>query len=201
MTKISEAADPVPSDAGAGPSDDSLMRQWRQGNQEAASQLYARYADRLQALAHSKCSTNLTRRVDVEDIVQSVFRTFFRGVSQGYYDVPAGDDLWKLLIIIALNKIRAKGKFHQATKRDIRQTLPIESVQVDLETETSGHFQVALQEALQLLDERQREMVELRLQGHDIVEIATLTGRSKRTVERILQEARSQLSNLLGMNQ
>ena len=40
-----------------------------------------RYARRLEALARSKTSPDLARRVDDEDIVQSVFGSFFRGVA------------------------------------------------------------------------------------------------------------------------
>ena len=40
-------------------------------------------------------------------------------------------------------------------------------------------------------------MVELRIQGHEVAEIARQTGRSKRSVERALQEVRSKLRTLL----
>src|SRR5262249_38717285 len=104
-------------------SDHSLLRRLRTGDQDAATQLYLRYAQRLQLLAPAECSAELARRVDMEDIVQSVFCSFFRGVSDGYYDIPAGEELWKLLLVIALNKIRAKGAFHRAARRDVRQTV------------------------------------------------------------------------------
>jgi hypothetical protein len=34
--------------------------------------------------------------VDAVDLVQSIFRTFFRRVRRGCYDVPDGEELWKL---------------------------------------------------------------------------------------------------------
>jgi DNA-directed RNA polymerase specialized sigma24 family protein len=40
-------------------------------------------------------------------------------------------------------------------------------------------------------------VVELRMEGYEVAEIAQQTGRSKRTVERILQESRNQLKVLL----
>src|SRR3954451_16216202 len=108
------------------PSNRSLLRRLRGGSEDAATQLYRRYAHRLRALARANTSAHLARRVDAEDIVQSVFRIFFTAASQGLYDVPAGEDLWKLLLVIALNKIRAEGVFHQAAKRDIRTTAELE---------------------------------------------------------------------------
>ncbi len=49
---------------------------------------------------------DLAGRVDADDIVQSVFRTFFRRVAKGDYEVPDGEELWKLFLVIALNKVR-----------------------------------------------------------------------------------------------
>src|SRR5262245_19341532 len=87
-------------------SDRSLLRRYRSGDQWAATQIYLRYAHRLRALARARCSRLWTHRCDDEDIVQSVFRIFFRGAKRGLYDVPDGEELWKLILVIALNKIR-----------------------------------------------------------------------------------------------
>ncbi len=74
-------------------SDRSLVRRFRGGQADASTQLYLRYAKRLHALATKQMSAELARRVDPEDIVQSVFRTFFRRLASGHYDVPDGEDL------------------------------------------------------------------------------------------------------------
>jgi RNA polymerase sigma-70 factor (ECF subfamily) len=95
---------------------------FQHGQGSAATALYERYAQRLRALAASQCSPALARRVDPDDIVQSVFRTFFRRAAEGHYDVPAGEELWKLFLVIALNKVRAAGVFHHAAKRDVRKS-------------------------------------------------------------------------------
>src|SRR5205823_10618843 len=105
-----------------GPSDGSLLRNFRHGDQDAARLLYQRYAERLRALARAKSSPDLAGRVDDDDIVQSVFGSFFRGVIHGAYDVPAGEELWNLFLVITVNKVRAKGAHYRAAKRDVRQT-------------------------------------------------------------------------------
>ena len=104
------------------PSDDCLLRRFYGGDEDGATQLYRRYVHRLQALVKARCPANLAARLDVDDIVQSVFRSFFEAANAGAYEVPAGQDLWKLLLTIALNKIRAQGAYHQAAKRDVRLT-------------------------------------------------------------------------------
>src|SRR5438552_8878789 len=114
-----------PSDTQAAPggntsSDRSLLARLRGGQQDAATELYLRYAQRLRALVRSRCSSQLARRVEPDDIVQSVFRRFFRRVLQGDYDVPPGEELWGLLLVIALNKTRTEQSFHRAGKRHIR---------------------------------------------------------------------------------
>src|SRR5262245_33816112 len=91
------AAFTSPVELAEGISDRSLLRRFSSGNEAAAALMYNRYAARLRALVRSKLSSPLTRRLDPEDIVQSVFRRFFQSASQGNYDVPEGEDLWDLL--------------------------------------------------------------------------------------------------------
>lgn len=106
-------------------SDVVLLDRFRLGDQDAALQLYYRYADRLMRLASKSTPAELAPRFDPEDIVQSVFRTFFRRAAKGQYEAPEGDELWKLLLVMALNKVRSRAAFHRARKRDIRKTQPL----------------------------------------------------------------------------
>ena len=188
---------------GSALSDHSLLRRFRGGSQDAATELYVRYAHRLRALVKARCSTELSRRLEPDDIVQSVFRRFFRRVSQGDYDVPAGEELWGLFLVIALNRIRAAEAFHRASKRDVRVTVPDVVPHTPAEA-ARGHdetaytvLQMTIQDALERLQPGQRQMLELRVQGYEVAEIATQTGRSKRTVERNLQEIRAWLRTYL----
>src|SRR5262249_22404269 len=150
-------------------------------------------------------SARLATRLDVEDIVQSVFRTFFRTVHTGVYEVPEGKDLWRLLLTIALNKVRAHGTFHSAAKRDVRSATSLSeglsggvAARKDEAAETL--LRLALEEALAALPAQQRALVELRLQGHEVAEIAEQVRRSKRTVERGLQQAFAGLRASFGEN-
>ncbi|HYV37834.1 MAG TPA: sigma-70 family RNA polymerase sigma factor [Gemmataceae bacterium] len=182
-------------------SDNSLLRRLRLGSEDAATQLYIRYAQRLRALAKAKASPALTRRVDIDEIVQSVFGSFFRGANNGYYDVPVGEELWKLFLVIALNKIRAKGAYHRAAKRDMRVTQGGQFLEECLETDQDSaalsFLRLTIEDALEQLPPQHRQMMTLRIEGCEVAEIAERTGRSKRTVERVLQEARKKLTSLL----
>jgi RNA polymerase sigma-70 factor (ECF subfamily) len=161
-----------------------------------------RYARRLRALTQAQCSPELARQVDAEDIVQSIFGSFFRGATQGCYDIPAGEELWKLFLVIALNKIRAKGNYYRTAKRDAR--LLVLTERIEEQAAAGGQneadlmvLQLAVAEALDRLPAQYKEMVTLRIEGYEIAEIAQRTGRSHRTVERILQQARQRLDELL----
>jgi RNA polymerase sigma-70 factor (ECF subfamily) len=178
------------------------MRRFQQGSEHAATELFARYADRVRALARARCSPELAARVDADDIVQSVFRCFFQAARRGYYDVPASEELWRILLVIALNKIRDARAFHTAAKRDVRLTARMDCRDVALDklqgkTANQAFLQVAVKEALGTLPAEQRRMVELRIQGYEVGEIAQKIGRSKRSVERGLQETRKRLDSLL----
>jgi RNA polymerase sigma factor (sigma-70 family) len=59
-------------------------------------------------------------------------------------------------------------------------------------------LKMAVEEALDRLPAQHKLVTQLRMEGDDVAEIARKTGRSKRSVERILQECREKLSHLLG---
>jgi RNA polymerase sigma-70 factor (ECF subfamily) len=180
-------------------SDRSLLRRFRAGQEEAATELYRRYAPRLHNLARRQCASGLSRRVDADDIVQSVFYAFFERARKGYYDVPDGNDLWQLILVIALNKVRSKRTHHQAARRDIRLTASEKKLQTcsGADKVEGQLLRLAFNEALSYLSDQEKQMVDLLIEGHEVAEIAAQVGRSKRTVERNLQNVRHRLSLIL----
>lgn len=182
-------------------SDESLLRLLRDGRSDAARSLYERYAGRLLGLVQAQLSPNLARRIEAEDIVQSVFRTFFRRVGEGDYDVLPGEEYWKLFMVMALNKVRNQAKYHTAARRDVRLELADAGVTLEqLSTDAGaaeGFLRLVVSEALERLPEQYRQVVELRLQEYNIAEIARIIGRSRRSTERLLQEVRARLAELL----
>jgi RNA polymerase sigma-70 factor (ECF subfamily) len=183
-------------------SDRSLLKRFQGGQTDAATQIYLRYAARLLALAAGQCGPALAPRVDPEDIVQSVFRTFFRRAAQGHYDVLQGEELWKLLLVIALHKIRSTATYHRAAKRDVRSTRTNSTGEMARELlapdETAlTTLQLVIDDLLNGLPATMKPIVELRIEGHEVHEIARQVQRSRRSVERALQEFRQKLSDLI----
>ncbi len=181
-------------------SDRSLLRRFRRGEQDAATALYVRYAKRLAALTDAQTAKDLTVQVDPEGIVQSVFRTFFRRAAEGQYNIPDGEELWKLFLVMALNKIRARAKHHRATKRDVGRTSRISSMDQlcsDRDNEALSVLRMTVDELLETLVPVERQMVLMRIEGHGVAQIATRTNRSKRSVERLLQVFRRRVATAI----
>ena len=180
-----------------------LLRRWREGDQAAAARLYGRYAQELLRLSERHLSRKFFGRVDGEDVVQSVFRTFFRRAAQWQYDVPEGEELWKLFLVIALHKIRETAAFHRASKRDVGATatgpgFDRAARRVAAQDQTAlTTLQLVIDEVLDTLAPSHRPIVELRIEGYEVDEIARRTQRSRRSVERALQEFRNRLRGLI----
>jgi RNA polymerase sigma-70 factor (ECF subfamily) len=194
---VGDLAEDLPGDEAV---DQRLMERLHRGDHDAATHIYVRYADRLLGVARRHTPTDLQTRVDPEDVVQSVFRTFFRRAAGGAYAVPEGEELWKLFLVIALNKIRRLGKFHRARKRDVRQTQLI-APHGDDDAQEGGDslriLELTIDELLNQCPEHARQMVRLRVDGFEVSEIASRSGRSKRSVERVLQQFRELLTRTL----
>src|SRR5262245_25073327 len=95
-----------------------LAERCRSGDAEACRQLFERYVDRLLALSRRRLSQALASRVDPEDIVQSVFRTFFGRLKDGQFQLEQHDDLCKLLVRITVHKTLRQVAFQKAAKRN-----------------------------------------------------------------------------------
>lgn len=178
-------------------SDASLLVRFQSGEDDAATALYTRYAERLMKLADRSTGDDLSARFDAEDIVQSVFRTFFRRVSDGHYMIPEGEELWKLLLVIALNKVRVIAEHHRARKRDVAHTQSIGDRDLGEVAEASEVLRLTIEDLLLTLPESHREVIHYRIDGYEVAEIAEKVSVSRRSVERILQSFRGRLRTKL----
>ncbi|MGE3808331.1 MAG: RNA polymerase sigma factor [Gemmataceae bacterium] len=181
-----------------------LVARWRGGDEQAAAELFRRYASRLTALARQKLSSKMASRVDAEDIVQSVYRSFFAAARQGRYELERGGDLWRLLVGITLHKVHGQVKRHHTGKRSVakEQVLHSDARAMGLEARLLAQ-QPGPSEAAALADEvdrlmrrlsaLQRRVLELRLQGYNLEEIAAAAACSERTVRYALAHIKAQL--------
>jgi RNA polymerase sigma-70 factor, ECF subfamily len=180
--------------------DQALLIRLRNGDERAASEVVDLYADRLVRLASRRISQRLASRIGAEDIVQSVFRTFFHRARQGEFELHDREDMTRLLARITLRKTFRQVAHHLRDKRSVAR----EAVADD----DSQKFLLGLlarepapEEAVALLDEMEtllaglkdddRRIVELKLQGYTSLEIADQLGVSDRKVRRLMERLRS----------
>lgn len=194
----------IPQQPGPAPSLDSdrtLLERVQHGDGAAAAALYERYAGRLRVVTEARRDRDLAGRLDADDILQSAFRSFFRRAAEGAYRVSAGEELWGLLVSITLNKLRSAGDYHRAQKRDTRATTSANAALADVRTRDAralAELRWLIAEIIDPLPDVQQRMIHLRLEGHEVKEIADRTGRSKRSVERLLHDFREALAVRLG---
>ena len=89
-----------------------LLERYRQGDDTAAEELFSRYFRRLTLLARSRLSPRLARRTDPEDVVMSVYRSFFIDARAGRFTLSRGGDLWRLLAAITKHKLLRQARHH-----------------------------------------------------------------------------------------
>ena len=184
------------------PSFDRLLSGVRKGDVDGAGEIIVRrFAARLAALAAAKVGERLGRRIDAEDVVQSVFRTFFRRLDDGLMELRDWESLWGLLTRISVCRICRHAEHNAAARRNQgRETDLADDIQAfDREPRAE---EVSIAEELRdrliaEMTEKHRAIVLRILDGATHEAIAKELATSIATVERVHRGARERLSKLL----
>jgi RNA polymerase sigma factor (sigma-70 family) len=171
----------------------------------AARAAFERFTRRLIGLARVHLDVRLQHKIDPEDVVQSAYKSFFLRYGEGALAAEGWDGLWGLLTRITLRKCADRVRYHRAERRAAsrealagaedaepwRQAVGREPTpqQAAVLTETVEHL-------LRGLDEDERPIVELSLQGYSTQEISEQVGRAERSVRRLRERVRKQLQRL-----
>jgi RNA polymerase sigma-70 factor (ECF subfamily) len=162
--------------------------------------LFARYAGRLVRLAGQHLSRKLAGRVDAEDVVQSVFRTFFRRSAQGEFQIDNSVHLWRLLVRITILKARAQARHHTAAVRDVgaEATERVEGWLAEALADEPGPAEAAvlvdeIETLLRGLPPLYSQLLELRLADVPVAEVARQLQVSRQTVYRALKLLQNRL--------
>lgn len=155
--------------------------------------VYAEFHSTVCSFAARLIGKRLRRRIDAEDIAQSVFRTFYRHNAAGECDFENTRALRSYLFKMTANKVHCQAQMHGAKKRDI-------GCEVELDGSGNASLVPVLDaspaESAALLDElrfltrgfSQRDLMilQLCLEGHTTPDIAVFTRCSRWTVRRVL---------------
>lgn len=182
----------------------TLMARLRAGDEDAATQIFRRYANRLVGLARTRLDPVLQQKTSPEDVLQSVFKSFFMRAAEGQFELGDWDNLWSLLTLLTIRKCARWADYYRAQRRDVRRETPLPTGTEDappaweaLNRDPTPAEALLLTETVERLladlKPRDREMVVLSLQGETTSKIATELGCAERTVERVLERVRKRL--------
>ena len=188
-------------------SDLSLIRLLRQSgsgdvSEGAATEFYARYMQKLMSLVERNLASRFGARIDPEDILQTVFRTWFRQAKEGRIDPGSQDEIWKLLSVIALNKVRNKVKFHDAQRRSVGRTQGNQNILgavPEPSADDATEFLDMVETAGQQMSDNARLTLQMILEGKSNQEIAAELGRTTKSVGRYKKEIGTIVQKILNV--
>jgi RNA polymerase sigma-70 factor (ECF subfamily) len=176
------------------------------GDDDAARELFQRFAHQLIALARRRIADGLRHKIDPEDVVQSAYKSFFHRYGDGNLEVVNWDSLWGLLTLITVRKCAERVAYYRAECRDASREVTAPSTDegtVQLETlgrEPTPLEAAELSETVQrlftALDADERPVLELSLQGYTTREISQQLGRAERTVRLLREGVRKRLERM-----
>jgi RNA polymerase sigma-70 factor (ECF subfamily) len=172
----------------------------------AARELFERFAHQLIALADRHIAAGLRYKVDPQDVVQSVYKSFFFRYGSGKVDAVNWNGLWGLLTLITVRKCAERAAYYRAERRDTAREVslqmgdeaapwldPLGREPTPLE---AAMLSETIEQLLAGLDEDQRPILLLSLQGHTTREISERLGRAERTVRLLREGVRHRLERM-----
>jgi RNA polymerase sigma factor (sigma-70 family) len=174
-----------------------LIRQVREGSEDAAWALVERYGDRVQRAVRRSLNQRLRSKFDSLDFVQLVWSSLFRTRSRlDRFERP--EELAAFLITMARNKVGMEVRRRLCTdKYNVNREVSLDGNLFDVPGPLSSHEPPPIEVAIarerweNLMGgqpERCRRIVGLRLQGNTCQQIADELGMAECTVRRFLKK-------------
>lgn len=168
------------------------LGQLKAGDQEAVQKLWERYFVRLTMLARRALANAPQAAGDEEDVAQSAFKSFYVRAQAGKFPkLVDRDDLWKLLMTIALRKSSRKRRKEQRHVTSDPEVLAAELAADAPQPETTALITDELRRLFGKLDDPVLAGIALmKLEGLTNRQIARAMDLSVATIERKLQVIR-----------
>ena len=181
-----------------------LVVRVRNGDAEAATELVRRYEPAIRRVVRVRLGGRMAALFDSMDVCQSVLGSFFLRVAAGQYQLETPEDLLKLLATMARNKLAFQVRRQKAQKRDVGRdvTAGISTDQLAT-TEPTPSRRAEVRDLLGELDRRltadERQLVDLRNQGHEWEEIAERLSGSAEALRKKHSRALDRVAKELGL--
>ncbi len=186
----------------AEPSNDfaALLAAARAGDEQASGEIVARYENIVRRAAHGLLGRPLRSLLDSVDIVQSVHRSLLIGLRHQKFAVDTPDQL----VALALTMVRRKVAHHwrRVNGRQPRRPRPgvgeapggLDALPtLGPDPAATVQFDDQLRHLLRDLDEADRQLVSLRLEGHSTSDVARQLGLDPRVLRVRLGRLRKRL--------
>lgn len=180
--------------------------QVKEGNPSAANQIWQHYFDRLVRAVRQRLYGQNRAVSDEEDIVLSVFDSFYAAAEKGRFpDLSDRDDLWRLLLTMSARKVIDKRRHDQRQRRGGNVAIHSldgnedESKIIEaIGREPSPEMVLMMQESIEKLFShlgvgQLQDLAGAKLEGYSNAEIAGRFECSERTIERRLHLIREKL--------
>jgi RNA polymerase sigma-70 factor (ECF subfamily) len=205
MTTSGGGADPHDSGEGEQPFAE-FMRRVRAGDDEAAVELVRRYepALRLEIRIRLK-DRKLRRRLEADDLCQSVLKSFFVRAASGQYELDSPSKLLALLRTMARHKLSKQARKHQTLRRDLRRDVSLDAAAPAAVDAAPSPSRVAigreiLDAFLGRLTAEERRLADLRSQGCEWAEIVLEIGGTPQGRRKQLARAVDRAARELGLD-
>jgi RNA polymerase sigma factor (sigma-70 family) len=185
-----------------------LIDQLRRGDPAAAEEVVRRYEAEIRRAVHFRLTDPALRRVlDSVDVCQSVLANFFVRAAAGQFDLDEPEQLLKLLVVMARNRLRDHVSQLHAARRDQRRLDPRASVALSgamAGTPTPSAIIAGrdlLERVVDALPSTERKIAQLRAAGLEWAEIAEKLGEKPDAVRKRLARALDRVGRDLGLEE
>jgi RNA polymerase sigma-70 factor (ECF subfamily) len=182
-----------------------FIRRIRAGDGEAATELVRRYEPlvRREVRLHLE-DRRLGRVFDADDVCQSVLASFFVRASAGQYDLGQPDQLLRLLVRMARNKLASAARRQTRQRRDHRRLAGADALDAAAGSEPTPSRVIASRELLDrfrgLLNPEERMIADLRADGRAWSEVAEQLGGTRQARRMQLARAVERAAGELGLS-
>jgi RNA polymerase sigma-70 factor (ECF subfamily) len=182
----------------------ALIRRVRAGDHTAAAEVVERYVPAVRRVIRLKLRDSRLRRVlDSMDVCQGVFASFFIRAASGQYDLDRPDQLLRLLVAMARNKLVSESRTYYVARREPPGPAA-DAVFAELvapEPSPSGRlaWKDLLHEVRRRLSEDERRLADRRAERWEWSEIAAELGGSPEALRKRFARALDRVSNQLGL--
>ena len=183
---------------------DDTMKRLRDGDPDASRKVFNRYVNRLIALARRRLEPQVRQKEDPEDVVQSVFRSFFQRYGAGRLDLHDWEALWAMLALITARKCVGRARYYHAECRDVDQETAAAATDSQAgvwqprATDPTPEEETFLNDTIQRLvasfaDPKHQQIILLTLEGLTAEQVSAAVPCTERMVHRVLVRVREWL--------